>query len=64
MKVKHFKIACFEVNILLSRSPKGQKRPKTVTIYHFMWFFLGDKFHGNIFFYIRGQCDVIKVKVI
>ena len=29
---KKFKIACFEVNILRSRSPKGQKRPKTVTI--------------------------------
>ena len=29
---KKIKIACFEVNILRSRSPKGQKRPKTVTI--------------------------------
>ena len=30
--VKKIKIAWFEVNILLSRSPKGQKRPKIVTI--------------------------------
>ena len=30
--VNKFKIACFEVNILRSRSPKGQKRPNTVTI--------------------------------
>ena len=30
--VKKIKIACFEVNILRSRSPKGQKLPKTVTI--------------------------------
>ena len=30
--VKKFKIACSEVNILRSRSPKGQKRPKTITI--------------------------------
>ena len=30
-KVKKFKIAWFEVNILLSRSPKGHKWPKIVT---------------------------------
>ena len=29
-----------------------------------MWFFLGVKFYGNIIFYIRGQHDVLKVKVI
>ena len=26
-----------------------------------MWFFLGDKFNGSIFDYIRGQHDVLKV---
>ena len=26
-----------------------------------MWFFLGDKFNGSIFFDIRGQHDVLKV---
>ena len=31
-EVTIFKIACFEVNILRQRSPKGQKLPKTVTI--------------------------------
>ena len=29
-----------------------------------MWFFLGVKFYGNIIFYISGQHDVLKVKVI
>ena len=27
-------------------------------------FFLGDKFNGSIFFYIRGQHDVLEVNVI
>ena len=29
-----------------------------------MWFFLGVKFYENIFFYIRGQPEVLKVMVI
>ena len=28
-----------------------------------MWFYLGDKFNGNIMFDIRGQYEVLKVKV-
>ena len=27
-----------------------------------MWFFLGDKFNRSIFFDIKGQHDVLKVK--
>ena len=67
--VNKFTIACFEVNILRSRSPKGQQRPKTVTIYiyehnttlcGFFWVLNS----METIFYIRGQRDVLKVKVI
>ena len=36
----------------------------TISCHTTLWVFLGDKFNGSIIFDIRGQHEVLKVKVI
>ena len=42
----------------------NDRKHNHIMYYHFMWLFLGDNFNGSIIFDIRGQHEVLEVKVI